>query len=337
MYDFLIQTNTPLFKEDGGAMGGTERQIMTVAEKLASKGCNVGIIHSETDGSDRIINDVKHLNLYRHHFAQSKVRLYCNHFGYNNNIHKGYALFNPHIDPLSSLELNSAEKNYIWIHNWYACHDQIPRISNSFAVQKYIHEKGKKLVDDHVIHYMIPKGISVEKRTNRSKYLYWMSAFGKGLKEAVLLYISLYERGLNREFNISIPPQKQRKDVEIVRNFLNDANKHKYPINFLGELDYNSALKNLSNSACLFRPSKPPETFGLVYLEANQLGIPVITYEGDAGEEILTDSNNFIIRKNHNIDDINQWLNNIETKFTEVNMEKFDPEVISKKWIKLLD
>lgn len=337
MYDFLIQTNTPLFTEDGGAMGGTERQIITVAEKLAKEGCNVGIIHSETDGNDKIINDVKHLNMYRHHFAPSKVRLYCNHFGYNNNLHKGYALFNNHIEPLSALELNSAEKNYIWIHNWFNCHSQIPRISNSKAVQNYIHQKGEKLKDDKVIHYMIPNGIDVPRRNERAKYLYWMSAFGKGLKEAVLLYISLYERGMKRDFNISIPPQRKRRDVEVVRQFLNDVNKYKYPINFLGELDYNSAMKNLSNAACLFRPSKPPETFGLVYLEANQLGVPVITYAGDAGEEILTDTNNFIIRENNNIDDVMNWIDDVETRKTTVDMKKFDPDVISKKWMSLLE
>ena len=69
-YDFLIQTNTPMYKGEGATMGGTERQILTVAEQLAIRGLNVGIIHSETDGYDRIVNDVKHLNRYRHHYAK---------------------------------------------------------------------------------------------------------------------------------------------------------------------------------------------------------------------------------------------------------------------------
>ena len=72
----------PLYKGEGASMGGTERQIITVAEKLASEGLNVGIIHSHNQGVDRIVNNVKHLNLYRHHFANSKVRIYCNQLPY---------------------------------------------------------------------------------------------------------------------------------------------------------------------------------------------------------------------------------------------------------------
>ena len=62
-YDYLI-ISPQLFEIDGGAMGGTERQIVTVAEKLASENFNVGLVHSQTDGTDKIINNVKHLNYY---------------------------------------------------------------------------------------------------------------------------------------------------------------------------------------------------------------------------------------------------------------------------------
>ena len=64
-YDYLI-ISPQLFEIDGGAMGGTERQIVTVAEKLASENFNVGLVHSQSDGSDRIINGVKHFNVYSH-------------------------------------------------------------------------------------------------------------------------------------------------------------------------------------------------------------------------------------------------------------------------------
>ena len=59
-YDYLI-ISPQLFEIDGGAMGGTERQIVTVAEKLASENFNVGLVHSQTDCTDKIINNVKHL------------------------------------------------------------------------------------------------------------------------------------------------------------------------------------------------------------------------------------------------------------------------------------
>ncbi len=335
LYDLLIQTNMPMFKGEGATLGGTERQILTVAEKLASDGVNVGIIHSETDGTDKIVENVKHLNVYRHHLAKSKLRVYCNQFSYMHNIHKGYYdLYGPHVPMLSPIEINSSEKSYNWIHNWYNSDNLIPRVYNSEAVKKYTTKKNK---DDTVIHYMIPKGIDVKPLEQREDYLYWMSAFGKGLKEAILLYINLYEKGLRKPFYISIPPQRLKKDVDIINIVLKDINKHGYPITFLGELDYDNAMKTLSKASCLFRPSSPQETFGLVYLEANSLGVPVITCSNDAGKEILIDKNNMFIEKTTEVEDILYWLSDIQDKKTSVDMSKFDPDFISHKWINLIE
>jgi len=336
MYDYLI-ISPQLFEIDGGAMGGTERQIITVAEKLASENFNVGLVHSQTDGSDRIINGVKHLNVYRHYYARSRVRIHCNHIAYGGNSWKNYYMFNPHIKVLSPLETNSGDKNYIWLHNWTICHEEVPRLFLSDALKKYVQDKGKKVGGDQTIHYMVPRGVDKQKpKDKRSDYLFWMSAFGKGFKEALMVYVALYDKGMKRPFYICCPPQRQKKDVKIFTDFIADLNKNRYPIHFLGELNYEAVLKNLANAACLFRVGMPQETFGLVYLEANKLGVPVITYESDAAEEILTDKNNMFIRKNTTIDDVYDWTVDIEKRKTSVDMKKFDPDIIIKKWAKLL-
>ena len=336
MYDYLIFA-PQLFEKDGGAMGGTERQIVTVAEKLASENFNVGLVHSLTDGSDRIINDVKHLNVFRHHYARSRVRIHCNQIAYNGNSWKNYYMYNPHIPVLSPLEINSGDKTYIWLHNWTTCHGEVPRIFLSNALKKYVHSKDLKKVEDQTIHYMVPKDMDKQKpKEKRSNYLFWMSAFGKGFREALTIYVALYDKGMKRPFYVCCPPQRQKKDVKIFTDFMADLNKDGYPIHFLGELNYEGVLKSLSNAACLFRAGMPQETFGLVYLEANKLGVPVITYESDAAEEILTDENNMFIRKDTTIDDVYNWTIDIEKRKTSVDMKKFDPDKIIKKWINLL-
>ena len=335
MYDYLI-ISPQLFELDGGAMGGTERQVLTVAEKLASENFNVGLVHSLTDGHDKIINNVKHLNFYRHFYAKSRVRLICNHISYTGNVWKYYQMFNPHIKSLSPLE-KCGDKNYIWLHNWTTCPDEVPRIFLSDALKSYVHDKGKKVEGDQTIHYMIPKGMDKQKpKEKRSNYLFWMSAFGKGFREALTIYVALYDKGMKRPFYACCPPQRQKKDVKIFTDFIADLNKNGYPIYFLGELNYEGVLKSLSNAACLFRAGMPQETFGLVYLEANKLGVPVITYESDAAEEILTDENNMFIRKDTTIDDVYNWTVDIDKKKTSVDMKKFDPDKIIKKWTKLL-
>ena len=336
MYDYLIFA-PQLFEKDGGAMGGTERQIVTVAEKLASENFNVGLVHSLTDGSDRIINDVKHLNVFRHHYARSRVRIHCNQIAYNGNSWKNYYMYNPHIPVLSPLEINSGDKTYIWLHNWTTCHEEVPRLFLSNALKNYVQGKGKKVAGDQTIHYMVPKDMDKQKpKEKRSNYLFWMSAFGKGFREALTIYVALYDKGMKRPFYVCCPPQRQKKDVKIFTDFMADLNKDGYPIHFLGELNYEGVLKSLSNAACLFRAGMPQETFGLVYLEANKLGVPVITYESDAAEEILTDENNMFIRKDTTIDDVYNWTIDIEKKKTSVDMKKFDPDKIIKKWINLL-
>ena len=102
-------------------------------------------------------------------------------------------------------------------------------------------------------------------------------------------------------------------------------------------MKYVDALTKLSKAACLFRPGLPQETFGLVYLEANQLGVPVLTYKGDAGEEILEDKHNMLIDKHHKLQDISNWLIDIDEQKTTVDMSKFDPDRIKKQWIKLIE
>ena len=336
MYDYLIFA-PQLFEKDGGAMGGTERQIVTVAEKLASENFNVGLVHSLTDGSDRIINDVKHLNVFRHHYARSRVRIHCNQIAYNGNSWKNYYMYNPHIPVLSPLEINSGDKTYIWLHNWTTCHEEGPRLFLSNGLKNYVQGKGKKVAGDQTIHYMVPKDMDKQKpKEKRSNYLFWMSAFGKGFREALTIYVALYDKGMKRPFYVCCPPQRQKKDVKIFTDFMADLNKDGYPIHFLGELNYEGVLKSLSNAACLFRAGMPQETFGLVYLEANKLGVPVITYESDAAEEILTDENNMFIRKDTTIDDVYNWTIDIEKRKTSVDMKKFDPDKIIKKWINLL-
>ena len=336
MYDYLIFA-PQLFEKDGGAMGGTERQIVTVAEKLASENFNVGLVHSLTDGSDRIINDVKHLNVFRHHYARSRVRIHCNQIAYNGNSWKNYYMYNPHIPVLSPLEINSGDKTYIWLHNWTTCHEEVPRLFLSNALKNYVQGKGKKVAGDQTIHYMVPKDMDKQKpKEKRSNYLFWMSAFGKGFREALTIYVALYDKGMKRPFYVCCPPQRQKKDVKIFTDFMADLNKDGYPIHFLGELNYEGVLKSLSNAACLFRAGMPQETFGLVYLEANKLGVPVITHKSDAAEEILTDENNMFIRKDTTIDDVYNWTIDIEKRKTSVDMKKFDPDKIIKKWINLL-
>ena len=223
------------------------------------------------------------------------------------------------------------------MHNWSECHVEAPRIFLSHALEKYVQHRSEKVKGDKTIHYMVPKGVDTQPiKKKRGDYLFWMSAYGKGFKESIMTYIALYDKGMKRPYYVCCPPQRQRRDVSIFTDTIEKANKHGYPIHFLGELSYEAVLKNLSNSACLFRMGMPQETFGLVYLEANKLGVPVITHEQDAAEEILTDKNNMFVRDHTTLDDIYAWMLDVDKRQTKVDMKKFDPDLIVKKWLELM-
>ena len=93
----------------------------------------------------------------------------------------------------------------------------------------------------------------------------------------------------------------------------------------------------MSNAACLFRPGSPQETFGLVYLEANFLGVPVLTNSIDSAKEVIKDKNNMFMEKDTTIEDVLEWQVDIENKFTKVDLDKFGVDVIAKKWMSLIE
>ena len=71
-------------------------------------------------------------------------------------------------------------------------------------------------------------------------------------------------------------------------------------------------------------------------MEANFLGVPVLTNSWDSAKEVLTDPNNMFIEKDTCIDDILKWMENVNSLKPTANLKKFGPDVITKKWMSLL-
>ena len=80
-------------------------------------------------------------------------------------------------------------------------------------------------------------------------------------------------------------------DPGYVRNF--DDNTLNAPgIVRLGSLAQPELLRHVREALCVFYPQqKRPETFGLVYAEANAVGTPVLAHRFGSAQEVLCDSN----------------------------------------------
>ena len=141
---------------------------------------------------------------------------------------------------------------------------------------------------------------------------------------------------LNSEAHNQLVTVLSNLDPEFELVYVDDGSQDK-TAEILRELQYDNAMKWLSRAACLFRPSLPQETFGLVYLEANFLGVPVLTNSIDSAKEVIKDKNNMFMEKDTTIEDVLEWQVDIENKFTKVDLDKFGVDVIAKKWMSLIE
>lgn len=66
-------------------------------------------------------------------------------------------------------------------------------------------------------------------------------------------------------------------------------------IKVLGDLIHGQAMNEISQSFCMFYPNMGyPETFGIVYAEANALGTPVIAHDFGSAREVLADERQLV-------------------------------------------
>lgn len=105
--------------------------------------------------------------------------------------------------------------------------------------------------------------------------LMWASSPHKGLDYALTLFRSL--RDFNPDFKMHVAnpgyiPSSQTEDTGVV---------------VLGALSHREVINHLRQSLCLFYPNVVfPETYGLVFAEADAVGTPVLTHSHGAAHEI---------------------------------------------------
>lgn len=110
---------------------------------------------------------------------------------------------------------------------------------------------------------------------NRNKLVFFSSPH-KGLDQVIKAFEALRQVNRNFELHIANPGYYDSKKVN-VPNVINH-----------GELSHDEVLKHVKEALCVFYPqNKFPETFGLVYAEANALGTPVLTPSLGAAREVL--------------------------------------------------
>lgn len=117
---------------------------------------------------------------------------------------------------------------------------------------------------------------------DRHKLVFFSSPY-KGIEHVLAAFKQVHAR--NPAFHLVVA------DPGYIRNF--DPSILDQPgIVKVGSLPHHQVLKHVQESLCVFYPQyKRPETFGLIYAEANALGVPVLAHDFGAAGEVLASNN----------------------------------------------
>lgn len=121
--------------------------------------------------------------------------------------------------------------------------------------------------------------------------LLFFSAPAKGLGEVIVQFRAVYAHDPRYRLYVAHPGYS---DPAARRGF--DARMLEEPgIVLLGPQSHPQMMQHVRESFCVFFPQRSkPETFGLVYAEANALGTPVLAHRFGAAEEVLSDPDQLI-------------------------------------------
>jgi glycosyltransferase involved in cell wall biosynthesis len=186
------------------------------------------------------------------------------------------------------------------------------------VLEMYWHEwlgTYSKNIDQYIVPSEFAKNILIKRGINSSK-IFVMAHFvlentkermaqvdtkkGKDKdKEKFCLYVGriIDNKGIKELVNIftQINSLKLYLAGEVDASFKKIENKNIY---YLGHLGQSELKKYISRSEFIISPSKLPETFGLIALEANILGKPFVGYRTGAYPEIIKNKQNGFLVKN---------------------------------------
>lgn len=159
------------------------------------------------------------------------------------------------------------------------------------------------------------------------KLVFFSSPY-KGIEHVLAMFRAAYERDSRLKLYVA--------DPGYIRNF--DAATLDAPgIIKLGSLPQREVLRHVRESMCVFYPQrKRPETFGLVYAEANAVGTPVLAHDFGAAREVLCDSNPPIdaSRPEQVLRTLAEWINSGAPQTTR--RAEFSLTEVARQWEQFL-
>lgn len=302
-------------------LGGTEASVIRVAEGLAATGLFKVYVeqHNRTEHT--------HGGLHTTYYPPDSVQ------------HADYviSLRYPALVPLMQKRFPRA-RHYLWNHDLMTPNtaDQLVPLSGFEAIavsnyhktqlqcvlkpQGYDGQFPIKVIYNPIADDLNPDGTPVDKNK-----LVFFSSPHKGLTHVLEIFANL--RSFNPDFRLYVANP----------GYLDCDLEDKFPgVVSVGKLPHHNALKQVRESLCVFYPNYVfPETFGLVFAEANAVGTPVITHPIGAATEVLSHPYETLDCRNPKavIDRVMAWYNGDRPR-VRAN-EKFRLSNVIKSWVRL--
>lgn len=158
--------------------------------------------------------------------------------------------------------------------------------------------------------------------------LFFFSTANKGLKEVLTHFKELIKNAPNYKLYIAGSTKEQLKGYKLDNNLL-----HSDSVIILGKIPKNEITSHLQNSFCVFYPQHVhPETFGLIYVEANCVGTPVLAHSFGSTSEVIENQDQLVNAKSSKavINKMLKWQKNGRPQVS--CQEKFQLFNVIKKW-----
>lgn len=114
-----------------------------------------------------------------------------------------------------------------------------------------------------------------------------------------LVFISSPHKGLRDAIRLFAPLKERWPSLELVAANAGNVELGQPGVRALGNLTHDKAMDLLAGAFCMFYPNMTyPETFGIVYAEANALGTPVLAHDFGSAAEVLGDPRQVVDARN---------------------------------------
>jgi len=326
-----------------GAIGGTESTVIRVANALTEYNNKVYVTQHLRSQDELDVSGVSYISfVYAKKIVPDIVIILRDYRRL-----KEFALVYPRakiffwMHDLPRLKMRSFRKDFIKLNCLIICvskfhADATAKILHGTWYDKiydFIFYRQKKSINIKFIYNLIDGNLQIDDTLVEKNKIIFFSSPNKGLQETILHFNAIKKNFPGLKLYIANPGYIDLFNCKQLNKELLKSDD----IVVLGPLKHSDIIKHVRSAFCVFYPQAyKAETFGLIYLEANSVGTPVLAHDFGAAREVLSNSDQLInAKKEANIiGKLKKWYTHGRPKV--FRQEKFFKDIIMQNWLAIL-